>query len=607
MEWVQNYDPLGSAIWSPLTAGLPIFVLLGLLIAGVPAPQAALAGLITALVVAIGVFKMPLIPALAAAGCGGCFGLLPIGWIVLNAVFLYHLTVRTGQFDIVKRSVTAVSPDQRMQALLIAFSFGSFLEGTAGFGTPVAISAALLIGLGFSPLYAAALALLANTSPVAFGGLGRPIMTLAKVSGLNEFALGQMAGRQLTSFSLIIPAWLAVMIIAAAGDQIFADQQPDAESPRPLSQSVVGDYGVREIVFAMRPRSKDPHWYANFGYYADRDTRLPYGNGGKLCRLDLATGTVVTLLEDKEGTVRDPVVHYDAEKILFSYRKGGTSFHHLYEINLDGGHLRQLTDGPFDDIEPCYLPDGSIVFISNRCKRWVNCWLTQVANMHRCDADGRNIRQISANCEQDNTPWPLPDGRVLYQRWEYVDRSQVHYHHLWTVNPDGTAEMVYFGNLNPGTVMIDAKPIPQTNKVVAIFSAGHGQKDHDGAITVIDAHKGPDEQNFARPVVKENDYRDPWAFSEKLFLAARRKRIVLLDDAGHAEEVYRVNDEDAAAGLECHEPRPIVRRQRERVVPDRTNPQLETGTLVLMDVYKGRNMTGVQRCLLYTSPSPRDS
>ena len=109
--------------------------------------------------------------------------------------------------------------------------------------------------------------------------------------------------------------------------------------------------------------------------------------------------------------------------------------------------------------------------------------------MHRCDADGRNIRQISANIEQDNTPWPLPDGRVLYQRWEYVDRSQVHYHHLWTANPDGTAEMVYFGNLHPGTVMIDAKPIPQSNKVVAIFSPGHGEREHDGAITVVDAQQ----------------------------------------------------------------------------------------------------------------------
>jgi lactate permease len=212
MDWVQVYDPLGSAFWSPLAAGLPIIVLLGLLVSGVPAPRAALAGLAAALLVAIGAFKMPVSAALAAAACGGCFGLLPIGWIVLAAVFLYQLTVRSGQFDIVKRSVIAISPDQRMQALLIAFSFGTFLEGAAGFGTPVAISAALLIGLGFSPLYAAGLALLANTSPVAFGALGTPIITLAQVSGIDEMALSQMAGRQLPLFSLMIPAWLVAVM-----------------------------------------------------------------------------------------------------------------------------------------------------------------------------------------------------------------------------------------------------------------------------------------------------------------------------------------------------------------------------------------------------------
>ena len=144
MQWVQVYDPLGSAVWSPVAAGLPIVVLLGLLVLGISAPKAALAGLTAAVAVAIGIFKMPVAAALAAAAYGGCFGLLPIGWIVLAAVFLYHLTVRTGQFEIVKRSVMAISPDQRMQALLIAFSFGTFLEGAAGFGTPVAISAALL-------------------------------------------------------------------------------------------------------------------------------------------------------------------------------------------------------------------------------------------------------------------------------------------------------------------------------------------------------------------------------------------------------------------------------------------------------------------------------
>jgi lactate permease len=208
LEWVQVYDPLDSAWLSTLLAATPIVVLLGLLVLGQPAPRAAVAGLTVALAVAIGGYGMPPAAALASAAYGAAFGLLPIGWIVVAAVFLFHLTVRSGQFEVVKRSVAAISPDRRMQALLIAFSFGTFIEGAAGFGTPVAISAALLIGLGFSPLYAAGLALLANTSPVAFGALGTPIITLAEISGLDEMALSQMAGRQLPFFSLIVPAWL---------------------------------------------------------------------------------------------------------------------------------------------------------------------------------------------------------------------------------------------------------------------------------------------------------------------------------------------------------------------------------------------------------------
>lgn len=208
MQWQQVYDPLGHAWLSTAMAAVPIAALLGLLVAGVSAPRAAMAGLVAALLVATAGYGMPAQCALAAAALGAGFGLLPIGWIVFAAVFLFHLTERAGQFDIVKRSVAMISPDRRLQALLIAFSFGAFVEGAAGFGTPVAISAALLIGIGFSPLYAAGLALIANTSPVAFGALGTPITTLASISGIDEMRLSQMAGRQLPLFSLIVPAWL---------------------------------------------------------------------------------------------------------------------------------------------------------------------------------------------------------------------------------------------------------------------------------------------------------------------------------------------------------------------------------------------------------------
>jgi lactate permease len=197
--------------------------LLGLLATGrVPAPAAALAGLAAALLTGLFAYvpDMPGMPdyadrvsawtptVLAAALNGAAFGLLPIGWIVLAAIFLYTLTVETGKFDIVKHSVASLSDDRRIQALLIAFSFGAFVEGAAGFGTPVAISAALMMGAGFRPLHAAGLALLANTSPVAFGALGTPILTLARVTNLDALDLSKMAGRQLPFFSLVVPAWL---------------------------------------------------------------------------------------------------------------------------------------------------------------------------------------------------------------------------------------------------------------------------------------------------------------------------------------------------------------------------------------------------------------
>ncbi|HEV3204379.1 MAG TPA: L-lactate permease, partial [Gemmataceae bacterium] len=229
MLWTQNYEPFGTVV-SPLVAALPIVFLLGLLATGrVPAQTAAVIGLLTAIVAAVFAFPPPEALAedggtvswaktiLAAAVNGAAFGLFPIGWIVLSAIFLFSLTVQTGQFEIVKTSVMSLSGDRRIQALLIAFCFGAFVEGAAGFGTPVAISAALLIGAGFRPIQAAGLALIANTSPVAFGALGTPIITLADVTLPDSFRerkdawellLSMMAGRQLPFFSLIVPAWL---------------------------------------------------------------------------------------------------------------------------------------------------------------------------------------------------------------------------------------------------------------------------------------------------------------------------------------------------------------------------------------------------------------
>jgi hypothetical protein len=419
---------------------------------------------------------------------------------------------------------------------------------------------------------------------------GRDVLTELGTEGRYLRIVGTKPG----PFKLI-SIWEIELLDAAAVEAIAQARREAEQQAREAMAETVEQHGVEEIVFALRQPSRDGHWYANFSHYAEDEDRLTYGPGGKLCKMNLRTGEMTTLLEDAEGGVRDPVVDYEARKILFSYRPGESRYFHLYEVDVDGSSLRQLTDGPYDDIEPTYLPDGSIMFVSSRCKRWVNCWLTKVAVLHRCDGDGEDIRAISANVEHDNTPWPLPDGRVLYQRWEYVDRSQVHYHHLWTTNPDGTGQMVYFGNQTPGVVMIDAKPIPESRKVVAVFSPGHGRRDHDGAITVVDPREGPDVDQRARRITSAQNFRDPWAFSEELFLAAREKEIVLLDDRGTVSTIYRCSAEEAAAGLTCHEPRPVVPRPREPVIPDRSNPRRETGRLALMDVYEGRNMAGVER------------
>ncbi len=361
-----------------------------------------------------------------------------------------------------------------------------------------------------------------------------------------------------------------------------------------------------EIIFAQRVSGHD-HWYGNFGHYSDGHQghyapsstpasvdyfKYAFGDGARLCRFNLSTRKLTVLLDDPEGGIRDPHVHYDGRKILFSYRRAGTTTYHLYEIDVDGTHLRQLTYGPDNDIEPIYAPDGSIVFCSSRCHRFVPCWKTQVATLYCCNADGTGIRMLSNNAEQENTPWMLPDGRVLYTRWEYVDRNQLLYHHLWSINPDGTGVMVYFGNQYPGYVMIDAKPIPGTEKVVASFSPGHGAAEHMGYVTIVDPRRGPDDMEMAKRI-SDARYRDPYALAENLFLVADTKGIHLLSSEGRTELIYA--PEQAGARWQCHEPRPLRARPREPVLPTRFAPEPPTGRLVLSDIYEGRNMAGVER------------
>ncbi|MFJ3053755.1 lactate permease LctP family transporter [Pseudomonas nitroreducens] len=211
--WQQIYTPLGSLGLSALVAVIPIvFFFLALAVFRLKGHVAGSITLALSIIIAIAAFGMPADMALAAAGYGFAYGLWPIAWIIVAAVFLYKLTVKSGQFEVIRSSVLSITGDQRLQVLLIGFSFGAFLEGAAGFGAPVAITAALLVGLGFNPLYAAGLCLIANTAPVAFGALGIPIIVAGQVTGIDAFKIGAMTGRQLPFLSILVPFWLVFMM-----------------------------------------------------------------------------------------------------------------------------------------------------------------------------------------------------------------------------------------------------------------------------------------------------------------------------------------------------------------------------------------------------------
>lgn len=218
MIWQQNYDPLGNPWLSTLVAALPIVTLLGSLgLLRLAAHWAALLGLFMSLVVAIVIFGMPATTAISTSVYGAAFGLMPIGWIILNIIFLYRLTLDQGLFEVLQDSIAGITQDRRLQLLLIAFCFGAFFEGASGFGTPVAVTGAILIGLGFPPILASGLSLIANTAPVAFGALAAPILGLQSVTGLDLQDLSSMIGRQLPFFSLIVPFWLITVFAGWRG------------------------------------------------------------------------------------------------------------------------------------------------------------------------------------------------------------------------------------------------------------------------------------------------------------------------------------------------------------------------------------------------------
>ena len=362
-----------------------------------------------------------------------------------------------------------------------------------------------------------------------------------------------------------------------------------------------------EIVFAVRRPTWDGHYYTTVGYWWSPETNptqnsyrhFPYKGLGQLCKLSLRSGKMTVLLDDSDGSVRDPCVHYGGEKIIFSYRKGGEPNFHIWEINADGTGLKQITSGPWDDIEPIYTPDEDIIFVSTRARHWVPCFRTQVGILFRCEADGSHIRKVSANVEWDNAPWMLENGRVIYTRWEYVDRHESVWHHLWYMNPDGTEQMAYYGNmLHKGALFSDAKPIPGSRKIVMIH-AGHGSRERAGSVSIVDPGLGPDALEAETIIASGNDkegyYRDPYPLSSNEFMVVDATGLLKMDLSGKTQEIYRLPGALKDAGAWIHEPRLLEPRNREPVVARKVDYSQPSGELVLQNVYVGRNMEGVSK------------
>ncbi|MBN2291430.1 MAG: hypothetical protein JXM70_03335 [Pirellulales bacterium] len=394
------------------------------------------------------------------------------------------------------------------------------------------------------------------------------------------------------------------LVISALAGSAWAEST-DKSSLVEKTLKAMGD--AEEIVFVVRGLCAATQTYATFGEYADEEKYIHAPDGSQLCKLNLRTGKVTVLLDDPKGGYRDPRVHYDGGKILFSYRKGGTHHYHLCEINIDGSDFRQLTFGKRDDVDPVYLPDGGIIFSSSRCNRFIPCNRVPTAIIHRMDAGGGNIQCLSANTLLEDRPAVLPDGRIVYTRWEYTDRAAETFRDLWVMNPDGTGQMVLFGGMGRPYPKFfaecDALPIPGADgKIVSIFSPALGHRENAGNVMLVDIKAGPDNWSAAKQINPElpnlvwtiglghgrTGFRDPYPLSEDCFLVAKDKSLFILDGNGRTHEIHR-------AEKMVHDPRVIRPRPREPVIPSRVDLRKTTGQFVLADVYRSRNMQGIKR------------
>ena len=384
-----------------------------------------------------------------------------------------------------------------------------------------------------------------------------------------------------------------------------AEAQP--ETPGLVDQALSGDLAdIESVVVAVRHRGGG-HYYESFGYafFDPRDTSYSR-TGGRLVRIDIHTGEWTVLLEDPAGGLRDPCVSFDGQRMLFSWLKSDEEFWQVYEMDLTDGSIRRITDAPFDDVEPIYLPDGDIVFVSSRAGRGVPCWRTQVGLLHRCEADGSGIRMLSNGIEHEIRPWLLHDGRIVYNRWEYINRGFGDFHHLWTMNPDGTGSMTFYGNFHPGFAITEARPIPGSDRVLCIFGPAHGRGERQGYVSLLSVDAGPDDKSAALAISQTSPsdhrlapgvWRDPHPFSEETYLVCWEDGLYVMNRAGEFECLWRVPHEAMSEGNELsrsplwvHEPMPLQPHPAPPIIPERVDYSQEDATLILQDVRMGRSL-----------------
>ncbi|MHC4502804.1 MAG: HzsA-related protein, partial [Planctomycetota bacterium] len=374
------------------------------------------------------------------------------------------------------------------------------------------------------------------------------------------------------------------------------------------------------ILFVTRHQYRNEHGTEATMYQTGEVNTHCFRGGGALKVLELPRGKVTTILEAPEGVARDPEVHFDGKRILFSMRRDIKDDYHIHEIDIDGGNPRQLTFGPrVSDIQPVYMPDGKIVFSSTREPKYIPCQRHLMANLFTMNGDGSNIRQIGHNTQFEGRASLMGDGRVLYTRWEYVDKHFASAYGLWTANPDGTNHALYYGGYawQPGTI-VDARAVPGTGRFVAVFTAVHELA--WGAMVIGDRSRGldgpgpvlrswpADISGFMRHWAREErigggydsfrgvrvKYEDPYPLSGKYFLCSRQlghrrhMGLFLVDVFGNEVLLH-----EEAPG--CFDPMPIAPRARPPVIPPKINLRQSDGTFYVRDVYVGEFMDRLER------------